>query len=65
MEKDRIYMPRTSKELKKNQKLTFLSADDNSLTEKDLEKSRKELYETEERKKNCLQELREKLSSKF
>lgn len=65
MKKDRIYMPRTSKELESNKKLTFLSADDNSLTEKDLEKSHNELNETEERKKNSLQELRDKLSSKF
>lgn len=65
MEKDRIYMPRTSKELESSKKLTFLSADDNILTEKDLEKSHNELNETEERKKNSLQELRDKLSSKF
>lgn len=59
------YMPSTAKILNKYQKITFLSADDNSLTEKDLEKACNELNETEEKKKNCLQELRHKLSSKF
>lgn len=46
-------IPGSSKEPKKNKKSTFLSADDYNLTEKDLEKARNELNETEERERTA------------
>ena len=50
--------------LKINGKI-FKSAYDWKLTDEDLEKAARELGETEERKKNCLQKLKKKLSSEF
>ena len=43
----------------------FKSAYDWELTEIELEKAARELGETEEKKKECLRKLKEKLSSEF
>ena len=43
----------------------FKSAFDWDLSENDLKRAVRELGETEEKKKACLQKLKEKLSSKF
>lgn len=56
--------PRKVEPLKVGDKV-FLSAYDWELTAKDLDKAERELGETEDKKKVCLQKLKEKLSSKF
>ena len=65
MEKKHIYVTGPCKEPKVDRNSTFLSADDYSLTDKDLEKAKLELNETEEKKETCLRELKEKLFCKF
>ena len=65
MNKDVVHVRLKNVEPLKVGEKFFKSVFDWELTEKDLEKAARELGETEEKKKECLRKLKEKLSGEF